>query len=234
MTAVTDVDTGSDELLADIKDGVAILTMNRPERRNALTTSMLDALARTLAQVELDDEVGCVVLTGSGDAFSAGGDVKDMAAGNAGRGWGTSIDAGTRYQQLNQLGTSGKLYRMSKPTIASIPGPAAGGGFSLALSCDLRYAPEDAVFTTAFARVGLSGDYGGTWFLTQLVGPAKAKELYYFSERFTAADAQQMGLLNGVFKAADLHSEVIRRARRLADGPRVAYRYMKENVNRAV
>lgn len=123
---------------------------------------------------------------------------------------------------------------MGKPTIAAIGGPAAGAGLSLALACDLRYAVEDAVLTTAFAKVAFAGDYGGTWFLTRLVGSAKAKELYYFSDRLTAAQAERLGIVNGVFPAADFESEIMQRARHLAQGPRLAYRYMKENLNRAV
>ena len=123
---------------------------------------------------------------------------------------------------------------MPKPTIAAIGGAAAGAGLSLALACDLRYAVSSAVLTTAFGRVGLAGDYGGTWFLTQLVGSAKARELYYFSERISAADAERLGILSAVFPAADFEAEVRARATRLANGPRIAYRYMKENLNRAV
>jgi 2-(1,2-epoxy-1,2-dihydrophenyl)acetyl-CoA isomerase len=123
---------------------------------------------------------------------------------------------------------------MPKPTIAAIAGPAAGAGLSLALACDLRYAVPGAVLTTAFARVAFSGDYGGTWFLTQLVGSSKARELYYFSERLTAEDAQRLGIVNAIFPAADFEREVMTRARRLAAGPSIAYRYMKENLNRAV
>jgi 2-(1,2-epoxy-1,2-dihydrophenyl)acetyl-CoA isomerase len=123
---------------------------------------------------------------------------------------------------------------MPKPTIAAIPGPAAGAGLSLALACDLRYAVAGAVLTTAFARVGFSGDYGGTWFLTRLVGAAKARELYYFSDRISAEEAEHLGIVNAVFPADTFEQEVTDRARRLAAGPRIAYRYMKENLNRAV
>ena len=123
---------------------------------------------------------------------------------------------------------------MPKPTIAAISGPAAGAGLSLALACDLRYAVQGAVLTTAFARVAFAGDYGGTWFLTQLVGSSKAKELYYFSDRLTAEDGERLGIVNAVFPAADFEREVMTRARRLAAGPSIAYRYMKENLNRAV
>jgi len=230
---VTQLDTGTEDLLAEIDDGVAVLTMNRPDRRNAMSEAMMTAMERTLGQVEIDDAVGCVVLTGAGGAFCAGGDVKAMAAGAA-RVPGQTLDAAIHLQRLRQRATSGRLWHMPKPTIAAISGPAAGAGLSLALACDLRYAVEDAVLTTAFARVAFSGDYGGTWFLTRLVGSAKAKELYYFSDRLSAADAEHLGIVSTVFPAAVFDAEVRQRARRLAEGPRLAYRYMKENLNRAV
>src|SRR5215475_11841314 len=236
---MTAIDTGTEDLRAEIDDGVAVLTMNRPERRNAFSTAMLSAMGSVLAQVEADEEVGCVVLTGAAGAFCAGGDVKGMAARASGNGsWaggaGPSVDAAIHRQRLSQRATSGRLWAMPKPTIAAIGGPAAGAGLSLALSCDLRYAVPGAVLTTAFAKVAFAGDYGGTWFLTQLVGPAVAKELYYFSDRLTAEDARQLGIVNAIFPSEDFEREVMARARRLAKGPSIAYRYMKENLNRAV
>jgi len=229
-----EIDTGTDELLGRIDDGVAVLTMNRPERRNALSPAMLGALGSTLARVEVDDEVGCVVLTGAGGAFCAGGDVKEMAAPSGSGGRGLTMDERVHRQRLDQRATSGRLYEMPKPTIAFLPGAAAGAGLSLALACDLRYAAESAVVTTAFARVGFAGDYGGTWFLTRLVGPAKARELYFLSPRLGAAEALGLGLLNAVYPDDAALEETMAVARRLAAGPRVAYRYMKENLNRAV
>ncbi len=233
---MTAIDTGTEDLRAEIDDGVAVLTMNRPERRNAFSAAMLSAMASVLAQVEADEAVGCVVLTGAAGAFCAGGDVKGMAARADGNGSGASVsvDAAIHRQRLSQRATSGRLWAMPKPTIAAIGGPAAGAGLSLALSCDLRYAVPGAVLTTAFAKVAFAGDYGGTWFLTQLVGPAVAKELYYFSDRLTAEDARQLGIVNAIFPAEDFEREVMARARRLASGPSIAYRYMKENLNRAV
>jgi 2-(1,2-epoxy-1,2-dihydrophenyl)acetyl-CoA isomerase len=230
---VTQLDTGTDDLLADIDDGVAVLTMNRPDRRNAMSEAMMAAMDRILGQVEADAAVGCVVLTGAGGAFCAGGDVKGMAERSA-TDRQHNMDAAIHRQRLQQRATSGRLWHMPKPTIAAIGGPAAGAGLSLALACDLRYAVDSAVLTTAFAKVAFSGDYGGTWFLTRLVGSAKAKELYYFSDRLSAADAERLGIVNAVFPAADFDHEVRQRARRLANGPRLAYRYMKENLNRAV
>jgi 2-(1,2-epoxy-1,2-dihydrophenyl)acetyl-CoA isomerase len=233
---MTTLDTGTEDLRAEISDGVAVITMNRPDRRNAFSPAMISAMGAVLAQVETDDAVGCVVLTGAGGAFCAGGDVKSMAAPPDGRGEGAgrSVDAAIHRQRLNQRATSGRLWSMPKPTIAAIGGPAAGAGLSLALACDLRYAVPGAVLTTAFARVAFAGDYGGTWFLTRLVGSGKAKELYYFSERLTAEDAERFGIVNAIFSAEDFEQEVMARARRLAHGPSIAYRYMKENLNRAV
>lgn len=234
---MTALDTGTEDLRAEIDDGVALITMNRPERRNAFSQAMVSALAAVLAQVETDEAVGCVVLTGAGGAFCAGGDVKGMAAAPADRsgdGADRSLDAVIHRQRLNQRATSGRLWSMPKPTIAALGGAAAGAGLSLALACDLRYAVPGAVLTTAFARVAFAGDYGGTWFLTQLVGSGKAKELYYFAERFSAEEAERLGIVNAIFPAADFEREVMARARRLAKGPSVAYRYMKENLNRAI
>ena len=226
------LDTGTDDLLAEIDDGVAVLTLNRPDRRNAFSQPMINALGRTLADVEVDPDVGVVVLTGAGGAFCAGGDVKAMAEFDPATA--PSYDERVHLQRLNQRATSGKLWEMPKPTIAALPGAAAGAGLGLALSCDLRYAADTAVITTAFAKVAFAGDYGGTWFLTRLVGPAKAKELYYFSDRISAQDAERLGIVNAVFPADALMDEVMTRARQLADGPRITYRYMKENLNRAV
>ena len=232
---MTTIDTGTEHLLADIDDaGVATITMNRPERRNALSGAMVDALARVLAMVELDDDVGCVVLTGAGGAFCAGGDVKGMASGEPTTARAAGFDQRVHLQRLQQRATSAKLWEMPKPTIAAIGGPVAGAGIGFALACDLRYMVDTAVLTTAFAKVGFAGDYGGIWFLTRLIGSGKARELYYFSERLAAADAERLGIANAVFSAATFDDDVRARARQLANGPRIAYRYMKENLNRSV
>jgi 2-(1,2-epoxy-1,2-dihydrophenyl)acetyl-CoA isomerase len=229
------IDTGTDDLLAVVDEGVATLTMNRPDRRNAMSRAMNEALARVLAEVEVADDVGCVVLTGAGGAFCAGGDVKGMASGaDAGAEPASSYDAGVHRQRINQRAISQRLYEMPKPTIAALPGAAAGAGLSLALACDLRYAVPGAVLVTAFAKVGFAGDYGGTWFLTRLVGSGKARELYYFSDKLSAEEAERLGIVNAIFPIETFADDVGDRARRLAAGPTVAYRYMKENLNRAV
>ncbi|MET0325425.1 MAG: enoyl-CoA hydratase-related protein, partial [Ilumatobacteraceae bacterium] len=215
-------------------DGILTLTMNRPEARNAMTGTMTAALADVLAHAELDPAVACIVLTGSGGAFCGGGDVKAMAASGDGTIGDNTIDGAIHRQRVNQRATSGKLFTIPKPTIASLPGAAAGGGLALALACDLRIMASTAFLTTAFARVGFSGDYGGTYFLTQLVGSAKARELYYLSDRVDAQESLRLGLTNWVCDGDELAATTRAIAARLAAGPTVAYRYMKENLNRAM
>ncbi|MBU6164707.1 MAG: enoyl-CoA hydratase/isomerase family protein [Alphaproteobacteria bacterium] len=222
----------TDDLIAAVADGVLTLTLNRPAARNALSRAMLDGLARLLEQAEADPAIGAIVITGAGGAFCAGGDVKGMAARNEG-GEPEPIDQAIARQRRNQRAISGRLHAMPKPTIAAIPGAAAGAGLSIALACDLRVMAQTAFFTTAFARVGFSGDYGGTYFLTRLVGAAKARELYFLSDRVDAVEALRLGLANRVVPAEALLAEAQAMATRLASGPRVALAYMKENLNRA-
>ena len=225
-------ETGTNDLLTDLSGGVLTLTLNRPQSRNAMSQAMNQALAAQLAWAELDDAVKCIVLTGAGDAFCAGGDVKAMNDRNSAGG--SAIDAAIHRQRVNQRATAGKLHTMPKPTIAAIAGAAAGAGFSLALACDLRIMQRSAFLTTAFAKVGFSGDYGGTYFLTQLIGSAKARELYYLSDRISAEEAQRLGLTNWICEPGELHAKTHEIAVKLAAGPTVAFRYMKENLNRAM
>lgn len=230
-----DVDTGTEELRIHIEDGVAVLTLNRPERRNAMSGPMMTAFRRALPRLERDRDVGCVVVTGAGRAFCAGGDVRAMAARQGGGGGpAPSMEERIAGLRADVRATSARLHEMPKPTLALVPGPAAGAGLSLALACDLRVAAESAFFTTAFARVGFSGDYGGSYYLTQLVGTAKARELYFLADRFDAKEAERLGIVNRVVPDAALEEEGLALARRLAAGPRVAYRYIKENLNRAL
>ena len=228
------LDTGSADLLATLDAGVLTLTLNRPEARNAMSRAMNEALQGQLAAAELDPAVKCIVLTGAGKGFCAGGDVKGMAAAGDGTVGALTIDEAIARQRLNQRATAGKLFKMPKPTLAALPGAAAGAGLALALACDLRIMASTAILTTAFARVGFSGDYGGSYFLTQLVGTAKARELYFLSDRVSADEALRLGLSNWVCAPEDLAARAQAIALRLANGPTVAYRYMKENLNRAL
>jgi len=218
------------ELLETVKDGIAVLTMNRPDRLNALSRPMLATMLETLQRLADDPAVGVVVLTGAGRGFCAGGDVKAMAEG-------TEFAGGTMEEKAQALRssmeTSRLLHEMPKPTIAMVRGAAAGAGLSLALACDLRVASHNARFGTAFARVGYSGDFGGSYYLTHLVGTAKARELYYTAELLDAAQALALGMVNRVVPDASLEIETMELAARIANGPRVALRYMKRNMNAA-
>jgi 2-(1,2-epoxy-1,2-dihydrophenyl)acetyl-CoA isomerase len=218
------------DLLEVRRDGVAVLTLNRPDRLNALSSAMLEALLEALPRLADDGSVGAVVLAGAGRGFCAGGDVKAMAEGREFAG--DTLEekaAGLR----SSMEVSRWLHEMPKPTIAMVRGAAAGAGLSLAMACDLRIAGEGARFATAFARVGYSGDFGGSYFLTRLVGTAKARELYYTADILDAEEALALGLANRVVPDARLEEETMALAARLAAGPRVALRYMKRNMNAA-
>ena len=220
----------SQDLLESVKDGVATLTLNRPDRLNAMSVEMLDAMLEALPRLADDTSVGVVIVTGAGRGFCAGGDVKAMAEGREMSG--DTLEE--RAQGLrSKMETSRWLHEMPKPTIAMVRGAAAGAGLSLALACDLRVASDTARFATAFARVGYSGDFGGSWFLTQLVGTAKARELYYTAEVIDAKQALALGLVNRVVPDVRLEEETMALAARLARGPSVAFRYMKRNMNAA-
>src|SRR5579871_2231376 len=200
----------TDHLIETFDDGVATLTMNRPEARNALSGEMNAALQEALPRLALDPKVRCVVLTGAGGAFCAGGDVKGFAAdtsrGQSGGGGGAFNFEGRVAGLRRGMEMVKTLHEMPKPTLAVIPGAAAGAGLSIALACDLRVAAEGAKMTTAFSKVGLAGDYGGSWFLTHLVGAAKARELYFTADVITGAEAAQLGIVNKAVPAAELES----------------------------
>ena len=188
------------DLLETFDNGIATLTMNRQEARNALSADMMAALAEALPRLATDASVRLVVLTGAGKAFCAGGDVKRFA-----RNVGSAKTAASFDQKVTDLRlrmeASRWLHEMPKPTLAVIPGPAAGAGLSLALACDMRIAADDAKFTTAFSKIGLSGDFGGSYFLTHLVGPAKARELYFSARVVRADEAHQMGMIDRIVPA---------------------------------
>jgi len=185
--------------------GVAVLTLNRPDRMNAMLTPMMRDLLEAVTRLAADPEIGVVVLTGAGRAFCAGGDVKAMAEGKEFAD--DSLEA--KAQALRgAMEISRLLHEMPKPTIAMVGGAAAGAGLSLALACDLRIAGTEAKFTTAFARVGYSGDFGGSYFLGQLVGTAKARWLYYTAALLDAEQALALGLVNRVVPVADLEPTV--------------------------
>ncbi len=214
------------ELIETIEDGIATLTFNRPERMNALSTPIMEGLLYGLPRLAGDPAVKAVVLTGAGRAFCAGGDVKDMAQG------GEKPSAAEATAHLrSRMEVARILHVLPKPTIAMINGPAAGAGLALALACDLRIAGVSARLVTAFVRVGFSGDFGGTYFLTRLVGTAKARELYFTGRPVDADEALSLGLVNRVVPDEELASVTMELARSLAQGPSIALGLMKRNLD---
>ena len=226
------------ELLVHNRDRVLYLTLNRPDKLNALSDGIISGLLDNLHKAAADDSVGAVVLTGAGRGFCAGGDIGRMrernekAQADVGGNHPVSLDqriAGLRRSEEVSL----LLHEIPKVTIAAVNGPAAGAGFSLCLACDIRIASDQARMGTAFARVGYSGDFGGSYFLTKIVGTAKARELYFTADMLTAEQALKEGIVNRVVPAASFANEVHAFAQRIASGPRVAYSYMKANLNAA-
>ncbi len=222
------VETGTNELLCHIEDRVATLTLNKPSKKNALGDILTPALRRMLAVLEYDQRVGCILLTGAGNAFCSGGDISGM-----GGAAGPPTTTAERVADLThkQVTLTQRLFELDKLTIAALPGAAAGAGLSIALACDLRVAADSAFMVTAFANIGLSGDYGGTWFLPRLIGLAKAKELYYTADRVTADEAARLGLVNKVFADVTFRQDAFDYAKKLANGPTQALGRMKKNLN---
>ena len=221
------------ELEETLVDGIATLTLNRPASRNALTADIMFELAQAMPRLAQDPAVRLVVLTGKGGAFCAGGDVKGFASRAA-----DSSNAPTFEQSAQMLRArmevSRWLHEMPKPTLAVISGPAAGAGLSLALACDMRIAADDAKLTTAFSKVGLSGDFGGSYFLTQILGAAKAREMYFTAEVILGKEAARIGLVNRSVPADQLAQAAADYARELASLPTIAVGYMKRNLNAAM
>ncbi len=231
------IETGTEELLCRLEDRVAIITLNRPKKKNALSDHLTPALRQTLLDLETKREVGCILITGSGDAFCAGGDIGGMG-GNASKDKEVSElpTAEERVRALihKQETLTLRLADHAKPTIAALPGVAAGAGLCIALACDIRVACRSAFVTTAYRNIGFSGDYGGSWLLTQLVGPSKAKELFFTGRRVQSDEALELGIFNNVFDDASFENEALALAKQIASGPPIAIGFMKEHINRAV
>ncbi|MGB2694846.1 MAG: enoyl-CoA hydratase [Dehalococcoidia bacterium] len=236
----------ADDVLLDKRaDGVALITLNRPDSLNAMGGKLMPMLADYLKQCQWDKEVRAVVLTGAGRAFCAGGDVKGMGRRDAPNAEGGAPAAGNGEQpsiigamddavaalRESQFSTSYVLHTMPKPTIAMVNGYAVGAGLSLALACDLRIASDQAKFGTAFRNVGLSGDYGGSYFMTRLVGIGKARELYFTADMLDAQEAHRVGIANRVVAHDKLAEETLALAAKLASGPTGTFARMKANLN---
>jgi 2-(1,2-epoxy-1,2-dihydrophenyl)acetyl-CoA isomerase len=215
-------------VLQNLDKGLLTITMNRPERRNALNPDMTRGLVEAARRAAEDHEVRAVLIKGAGGTFCVGGDVKSMAEGRAPLPFEAKMANLRRGMEVSRI-----LHQMPKPVVAQLDGAAAGAGLSIALSCDLRIASASCKITTAFAKVGLSGDYGGTYFLTHLLGSAKARELYLMSPVLTAQEAQHLGIVTRVVPDAEVEEAAKEVAMTLAQGPSVTLGYIKRNINNA-
>lgn len=223
-------------LVEHLATGVRRLTLNRPDSMNALTSELCDQLAAALATADSDPTVGAVVITGNGRGFCAGGNVNVMAAGARDAAPqeplpGAEFDAyEASVRSIEVLADSivGRIYRHSKPTVAVINGTVAGAGIGIAGACDIRIAASSASFTTSYARIGRSGDFGGTFFYRQLLGPAKSRELFFTSKRVDAAEALVLGLVSYVYPDGEALAQGLGLAAEIAAGPVSAFGRMKE------
>jgi 2-(1,2-epoxy-1,2-dihydrophenyl)acetyl-CoA isomerase len=217
--------TAAPVLLESAQDGIAVLVMNRPDRMNALNNDLATALFGSLQRIAEDDSVRVVVLTGAGRAFCAGGDLAAIGKGRE----------ANNVKELEPILRAGmgavlKIRTMPQPVIAAVNGAAAGAGMNVALAADIRISAEEATFGQNFAKVGLFPDYGGTYFLPELVGPSKAAEMFYTGDMIDAKMALQLGLVNRVVPAAQLEAEVKAFAAKLAAGPPMAIRAVKKTL----
>ena len=218
----------NDMVLQKLDRGLLTITMNRPDRRNALNPDMTRGLVDAARRAAEDHDVRAVLLKGAGGTFCVGGDVKSMAEGR------TPLPFEAKRVNLRRgMEVSRILHQMPKPVVAQLDGAAAGAGLSIALACDLRVASTSVKITTAFAKVGLSGDYGGTYFLTQMLGSAKARELYLMSPVLTAQEALSLGMVTKVVPDAEIDNAARELAMSLAQGPSVTLGYVKTNINNA-
>src|SRR5438874_6346483 len=233
MTVIT-VDTGTSELLCAIRDRVAVITLNRPEVRNALSDDLTPALRSMIKSCGENSEVGALLITGAGTAFCAGGNVKGMGSHREKKKLEMSYEEKVADLQERQRLLTGALISLRKPTIAALPGPAVGAGLAIAMACDIRIAAQSAFLATGYLNVALSGDYGIAWLLTRLVGTSRARELMFTAERVTAARCEAIGLVNRVVPDEKLQEEAFALAKTMAEGPTIALRYMKDNLDEAL
>jgi enoyl-CoA hydratase/carnithine racemase len=232
--AVQVIDTGTGELLCEIRERVAVITLNRPEARNSLSDHLTPALRTMIRTCGENPDVGALLITGAGTAFCSGGDVKGMGAHRKQAVLEMSFDERVTDLQERQRLLTGALVAVRKPTIAALPGPAAGAGLAIAMACDIRIAAQSAFVSTGYLRVGLSGDYGIAWLLTRLVGTARARELMFTANKVEASRAEAIGLFNRVVPDDRLQDEAFAMARGMAQGPTLALRYMKDNLDEAL
>ena len=227
-------ETGQEDLIGRIEGNVAILSFNRPDRRNALSEGVYAGFAKALPEIATRTDIHVVMITGEGGAFCAGGDVKGMNDSYRDAPVApVSVEDRIHGLRTRQNIVSATLRTLPQPVVAALPGAAAGAGLSIALAADLRIAAEHAVLVTAFSNIGASGDFGSSWFLPRLIGEAKAKELMFMSPRLSAQEAYDLGIVNAILPSTDFAASALSWCQQLAQRAPIALRHIKENINRA-
>lgn len=223
----------SDVLLEKHESGVLVVTLNRPDRLNSIGGTLLADFSSALSDAGRDPEVRVIVITGAGRAFSAGAELQQSSSRPSEGELPPSQIRGIEGMRLLHARWAGAVNALQKPTIALINGAAAGAGLGMALTCDFRIAAESAIFVSAFARIGLSGDNGVTWGLSRIVGRSKALEILMLSPRLSSQEALELGIVRSVVPDEKLREAGLEFAERLAAGPVEAFALMKRNLSYA-
>ena len=233
MKNIIELDTGTRQLLSHIHGNIGIITLNRPESKNALSDELTPALRSQISNLNIDDRVNALIITGSGDAFCAGGDVKSMnSSTNNKESWTkeSSEEEVIKNLQNKQMTLTHALYNFSKPTIAALPGAAAGAGLSIALTCDFRYVNENAFAIAGYGRIALTGDYGMSWLLPKIVGLSKAKDMMLSNSKISAKEGLNIGLFDKIIKGDELLKFSLEYANILSTFSPLALKAMKNNI----
>ena len=235
MKNIIELETGTRQLLSHIHGNIGIITLNRPESKNALSNELTPALRKQIVNLNLDDRVNSLIITGAGDAFCAGGDIKSMNSSSNKDGWTNKVseEEVIKSLQLKQMTLTHALYNFSKPTIAALPGAAAGAGLSIALTCDFRFTNENAFAIAGYGRIALTGDYGMSWLLPRIIGISKAKDMMFSNKKILAREGLNIGLFDNIIEGDNLLKSTLEYANLLSSFSPLALKAMKNNINSA-
>ena len=235
MKNIIELETGTRQLLSHIHGNIGIITLNRPESKNALSDELTPALRKQIVNLNLDDRVNSLIITGAGDAFCAGGDIKSMNSSSNKDGWTNKVseEEVIKSLQLKQMTLTHALYNFSKPTIAALPGAAAGAGLSIALTCDFRFTNENAFAIAGYGRIALTGDYGMSWLLPRIIGISKAKDMMFSNKKILAREGLNIGLFDNIIEGDNLLKSTLEYANLLSSFSPLALKAMKNNINSA-
>ena len=235
MKNIIELETGTRQLLSHIHGNIGIITLNRPESKNALSDELTPALRTQIANLNLDDRVNSLIITGAGDAFCAGGDIKSMNSSSNKDSWTNKVseEEVIKSLQMKQMTLTHALYNFSKPTIAALPGAAAGAGLSIALTCDFRFTNENAFAIAGYGRIALTGDYGMSWLLPRIIGISKAKDMMFSNKKILAREGLNIGLFDNIIEGDNLLKSTLEYANFLSSFSPLALKAMKNNINSA-